>query len=112
MAFAIGRSRIALAALATLPVFASFAIAPAEACAASYRFAAELAEPAVKRRVIASETLWRCEGQSCVTHTQLSTAPRRLCTRLVKQVGVLTGFRMDAVSFDEAQLAECNAAAR
>jgi len=112
MLYASEKLRLFIAALGASLIFVTAAVAPSEAHAnGRHAFRAELVQPAADAKLVAGETLWRCEGQSCTAVSELTSSPRRFCAQLAKNAGALTSFRVDTVEFDVAQLERCNAAA-
>jgi hypothetical protein len=84
---------------------------PAEARAADHLIVAELAQPAAKTKLLASDVVWRCDRQSCATTAGLTTVPHRFCVRFVREAGDVVAFRINETAFSDDQLAQCNAAA-
>jgi hypothetical protein len=72
---------------------------------------ATLAQPVSKpTKVIASDTLWSCEGSSCQTQvSDYRAASAGLCRDLTKQVGAVSAYGPAGAAFAADQLAKCNA---
>ena len=94
-----------------LAAVAAFSLAGA--ASAADRIVAQLEAPvAAKTKIVAGGSLWNCEGATCVAAQQSSGATSvRACKSLAKEVGRLTAFGAERVSFAAEQLSKCNAAA-
>ena len=75
-------------------------------------FTAETSTPPAQARFVARDSIWRCNGTSCVSTNETATRAAIACAALARQVGALRGFAADGRAFDEAQLQACNARAR
>lgn len=81
--------------------------APAAASQAT-PYVATLAEAAGDGRVVAGNTLWLCQGTSCVAR-ESGSRPGRLCRDLQRKAGTITAFVVDRKPLDAEALARCNA---
>jgi hypothetical protein len=72
---------------------------------------ATLAQPVSKpTKVIASDTLWSCDGASCQTAvSDYRAASTSLCRDLTKEVGAVNAYGPAGSAFAADQLAKCNA---
>ena len=92
----------------TLTAAVMFAVAT-PAFAANY--VASLRDPAKDTKLVSSERMWSCDGVICVAGGDASSAAKRICSRLVKEVGPLVGFTAQGKVFAAEELAQCNASA-
>ncbi len=98
--------------IANLTAFAGTLLISAGAIAAAPpSYVAELASPSTSTRLVSSEKLWSCQGVLCAAAGPADSAARRICSRLVREVGPLKSFSARGRSFDQTQLAACNASA-
>jgi hypothetical protein len=111
MLYSAERLRLGIAAGGAALICLMTAIIPAEAHASGHRLVAELAEPAAKAKLVSSEVLWRCEGQTCSTSAELTTSPKRFCSRFVRDAGDVLAFRIGDRVLNDEEIAACNAAA-
>jgi hypothetical protein len=74
-------------------------------------YVASLQVPATATKLISSERMWSCNGVVCVAGGDASSAAKHICSRLVKEVGPLSGFTAQGKVFAADELAECNASA-
>ena len=76
--------------------------------------AATLAEPGEARRVILDGRSWACGPDgACVARGAGASQPvLRECRRFVARFGAVTRYERDGTALTEAELAQCNAAAR
>jgi hypothetical protein len=88
-----------LLSLAAVPAFADTVLT------------ASLAQPVSKEtKVIASDTLWDCQGATCTTQVSDYRAQSvSLCRDLTKEVGAVSTYSAAGSSFAAEQLAKCNA---
>jgi hypothetical protein len=88
----------------------SLAFVSAPAFAAG--FTAQTGSPPAQARFVARDSIWRCNGTSCVSTNETATRAAIVCAALARQVGALRSFTADGRAFDDAQLQTCNARAR
>lgn len=76
--------------------------------------AATLAAPGEARSLILDGRNWTCSADGvCVARgAGASQPPLRECRRFVARFGVVTRYERDGAALGEAQLAQCNTAAR
>lgn len=76
--------------------------------------AATLAAPGEARSLILDGRNWTCSADgACVARgAGASQPPLRECRRFVARFGVVTRYERDGAALAEAQLAQCNTAAR
>lgn len=76
-------------------------------------FTAKLAQPneGVKEAV-AAKAIWSCNGEECVAELNRRTVTVRTCKQVASKVGELASFSNAKESLSEADLAECNEAAK
>ena len=86
---------------------AATASGPAMARENAIHFRAELAQPATETRVVAAGTGWSCKGTRCVARKGPSR-PVVTCTKLVREVGIITSFTSKGVPLSAEKLARCN----
>jgi hypothetical protein len=83
-------------------------VAPAPSIAATpAALNATLAEPVKNARIVAGNTLWTCEGTSCVAR-QSGARPGRLCRDLQRKTGTVVAFTVAGQQLDAEALARCN----
>lgn len=83
-------------------------VAPAPAIAASpAAISATLAEPVKDARVVAGNTLWSCQGTTCVAR-QTGVRPGRLCRDLQRKAGTIVAFTVAGEQLTAEALARCN----
>lgn len=83
-------------------------VTPAPAIAASpTAISATLAAPAKDTRVVAGNTLWSCQGTTCVAR-MTGVRPGRLCRDLQRKAGTVVAFTVAGEKLDEEALARCN----
>lgn len=90
---------------------ASLLLVGSAAAADAPSFVAELAAPSDSVKLVSSDRLWSCVGVTCAAAGPSDSAFRRICSRLAKEVGPLKAFTARGRTFDEAELAACNAKA-
>lgn len=93
---------LALAGLISLGATAAFA---------DTLLTATLTQPVSKpSKVIASDTLWSCDGATCQTMVSDYRAQSvSLCRDLTKEVGAVSAYGAGGTQFPADQLAKCNA---
>lgn len=76
--------------------------------------AATLAAPGEARSLILDGRNWTCspDGACVARGAGASQPPLRECRRFVARFGVVTRYERDGAALPEAQLAQCNTAAR
>lgn len=92
----------------TLAAAALFAIGT-PAFASNY--VASLQSPAKSAQLVSSERLWSCAGTTCAAGGEATSPAKRICSRLVKEVGPLSAFTAQGKIFAADELAQCNASA-
>ncbi|UUL81762.1 CC_3452 family protein [Sphingomonas qomolangmaensis] len=73
-------------------------------------YAAVPATPAVGKKLVTRDTIWRCGDSGCGA-PKSATRPAILCELLVREVGSLQSFSVAGTAFDADALARCNAGA-
>jgi cytochrome c556 len=97
----------AIAAVALLGAFASDAMA-AQAVTAKLQAPVE-----GRKKPVAGDAVFVCEGDSCVaSNPSGSTTSVSSCRQLVRAVGAVSSFGTDEKPFDADKLARCNSAAK
>ena len=99
---------IKLSALAGALLLLSFGAAAADAPAYVAGFASPVGQP----KLVSSGRLWTCGGLSCVADGAADSPPRHICSRLARELGVVTSFAVRGEAFDADALAACNAKAK
>lgn len=76
--------------------------------------AATLAAPGEARRIVLDGRAWSCGAEgACVARGAGASQPAlRECRRFVARFGMVTRYERDGTALTEAELAQCNAAAR
>ncbi|MDB5670651.1 MAG: putative secreted protein [Alphaproteobacteria bacterium] len=92
------------------PLLLAFA-APVAAAGVPIQYRAELAAPAVAERIVVRDTVWHCEGGTCVG-PKSNSIPAVLCAALVRETGPVRSFAVDGRPLPAEQLEKCNARAR
>jgi len=92
---------LSLTAAATLVSIAAMAASP---------YSATLSQAlSAPKDVIAGQTMWHCEGTSCVTRSNpYDAGTTGSCHKLMSQVGTLSAYGRADKPFDEESLKECN----
>lgn len=72
----------------------------------------ELFTPAPDKSFIVEGAIWRCEDKRCTTPRAPDMPIMRVCRRVVAVTGPALSFTLRGKAFDEAQLAQCNQAAK
>ena len=98
-----------LISLAAAAVTIGFAV-PATAQTPTYR-AVPMVKMTVADTVVIGETLWNCGTAGCTT-TKATSRPAIVCEQSAKKFGKLESFAVGAATFDDTQLAKCNAKAK
>lgn len=80
--------------------------APATAADGPY-YTAQLAAPAEDNRTVAGGVAWACEGTTCVANKGTSR-PSRICRGLSRELGEITGFKVEGEELAEDELNRCN----
>jgi hypothetical protein len=96
-----------------LPLIASaliLAATPAVAQANGY-YSATLAQPAEKTSLVTRNTIWKCNGTTCVAPKN-GARPQIMCELVAREAGALQAFTVEGDAFDAAALEKCNARAR
>lgn len=71
-------------------------------------FTATLSAPAAQARVIAQNTIWTCEGDTCVARASHAVSVRA-CRQLVRQAGVsVTAYGTPERQLSADEIARCN----
>jgi hypothetical protein len=92
------------------PVLILSVLAAIAAPAAAANYTARLATP-VGQRFIARDIVWACGPGACQGVTG-DSRPAVLCQSLAKHAGKIDSFLVDGRAFTDAQLAQCNTAAK
>ena len=92
---------------ATLLTAALLLAAPAFAS----NYVASLQAPAKASKLISSDRMWSCVGTSCAAGGEATSPAKRICSRLVKEVGPLSAFTAQGRDFSADELTACNASA-
>jgi hypothetical protein len=103
------RPLIALASLAMTTFLITGTATNAFAQTGNYSFTS--AGAASLSKVVVRDALWRCNGGTCSTPA-ITTRPEVACAAAARKVGALSAFNAAGVSFNETQLAKCNAKAK
>lgn len=96
-----------------LPLIAAailFAATPAIAQANGY-YSATLAQPLAKANLVTRNTIWKCNGTTCVA-PKSGARPQIMCELMAREAGALQAFTVEGNAFDAAALEKCNARAR
>lgn len=98
-----------MTALRTLALAAALTMGFAgPALARNLTFTATLGAPAAQSRVIAQNTIWTCEGDTCVARASHAVSVRA-CRQLVRQTGVpVTAYGTPAHQLSADEIARCN----
>lgn len=86
------------------------AATPAMAQANGY-YSATLAQPAAKSSLVTRNTIWKCDGATCVA-AKNGARPQIMCELVAREAGALQAFVVEGNAFDAAALEKCNARAR
>jgi hypothetical protein len=87
----------------------ALALIAAPASAGSY--SAKPAAAPTQARIIARDIAWTCNAEACRGSTEESR-PQILCQGLAKRAGRLHSFVVNGRAFSDAELAQCNTAAK
>lgn len=83
-------------------------VTPAPSVAASpAAVRATVTEPVKDSRVVAGNTVWSCQGTTCVAR-QTGVRPGRLCRDLQRKAGTIVAFTVAGEQLDAEALARCN----
>lgn len=63
-------------------------------------------------KIIIDSASWSCEGGECVSTGGKAQPALRACKRVAARLGAVSAFTYQGKSLGEAELAECNTAAR
>ena len=80
---------------------------PAQAGTTANHYVATLAAPASDNRIIAKNTVWSCEGTTCVA-AESNSRPVRVCRDLQRKVGTIATFSAEGEALEASDLARCN----
>ncbi len=105
---AITQPLLALAALTTSAVLFVGTATPAFAGASVYRMVA--VSPVEATRIIVKDSLWSCDGNSCVA-SNVTSRPVVICAAAAKKIGQIESFTVNGVALSADELAKCNAKA-
>ncbi|TCD02093.1 hypothetical protein EYB45_10495 [Erythrobacteraceae bacterium CFH 75059] len=102
------RTIIAASAVAAAGMFGVGAPVTAAPSGTPSAVTAVLAAPARDARVVAGNTLWLCQGETCVARAA-AARPSRLCRDLKRKAGTVVSLTVNGTALDSAALARCNA---
>ncbi len=80
--------------------------------AASKGYAAQLATAGTAAKMVANDTLWKCNGADCRSMSQSGSRAEIICAAFVKKAGRVTSFSVNGTAFDAAKLEKCNVKAK
>ncbi len=76
-------------------------------------FTAKLAEPVAETTdFVANKAIWVCQGETCLAELSRKAPTVRSCKQVASEIGQLAAFVSEKGALTEAELAECNKAAK
>ena len=80
--------------------------------AATKGFSAQLATATTATKMVAHDTLWKCDGTNCRSASESGSRAEIVCAAFVKKAGRVNSFAVAGTAFDAAKLEKCNSKAK